>query len=224
MPSIADLMTRFAIAAVLGAGACAGARAAEPGAATPDAAMCDRAVDAVERELRLPARLLRAVSLAESGRWDAARQASFAWPWTVTAGGAGRFYRDRDEAMAAVRRLHARGVRNIDVGCMQVNLMYHADAFDELDAAFDPARNALYAGQFLKALRLERRSWSAAVAHYHSATPERGTAYSERVFELWRGESRRAFEAALAARKAAAEARREAAARSREAARILASR
>ena len=32
-----------------------------------------------------------------------------------------------------------RGVRLMDVGCMQVNLQMHPDAFPSLDAAFDPA-------------------------------------------------------------------------------------
>ena len=74
----------------------------------------------------------------ESGRWDAEAQASFAWPWTVTAEGRGRYLPSKAEALAEVRQLRARGLTNIDVGCMQVNLFYHPDAFDDLNQAFDP--------------------------------------------------------------------------------------
>ena len=35
-------------------------------------------------------------------------------------------------AIAAVTRLRARGIRNIDVGCMQVNLHYHGQHFETL--------------------------------------------------------------------------------------------
>ena len=39
----------------------------------------------------------------------------------------------------------AQGARSIDVGCMQVNLLHHADAFASLEQAFDPVANARYA-------------------------------------------------------------------------------
>jgi hypothetical protein len=188
--------------------ACGPAAAEKPRHALADGDLCTRAVAQAEQEERLPARLLRAVSLAESGRWDDENRASLAWPWTVTSGGPGQFFPDKESAIAAVKRLRAKGVRNIDVGCMQVNLMYHPEAFEDLDAAFDPIANALYAARFLKDLRLERRSWSGAVAFYHSAKPERGNAYSGKVFGLWQNENKRAFQEALAARQALYEARR----------------
>jgi hypothetical protein len=182
---------------------------ARPAAAetASDKAICAEAVTLAEREGRMPLRLLRAVSLAESGRWDSQQQASFAWPWTVTSGGPGQYFPDKESAIAEVKRLQAKGVRNIDVGCMQVNLMHHAQAFADLEEAFDPVHNALYAATFLKELRLERRSWSGAVAYYHSAEPSRGNAYSDKVFALWQNENLREFKAALAARQALYDAR-----------------
>ena len=63
---------------------------------------------------------LRAISIAESGRWLRSRKATLAWPWTVTSGGKGTYYKSKSAAIRAVRKLQRRGVRNIDVGCMQV--------------------------------------------------------------------------------------------------------
>ena len=165
-----------------------------------DDGICAAAVALAEREVRLPVRLLRAVSLAESGRWDPGAKASFAWPWTVTSGGDGKFFPDKGSAIAYVKRLKAKGVTNIDVGCLQVNLMHHGEAFATLEEAFDPIHNALYAAAFLKELRMERRSWSGAVATYHSSDHARGDAYSDKVFALWHTENQREFKAALAAR------------------------
>ena len=80
------------------------------------------------------------------------------WPWTVDAEGQGAFYDSKELAIAAVRALQARGVRSIDVGCMQVNLMHHPNAFNSLEQAFDPvARNANYAAQFLTELHGQNR-------------------------------------------------------------------
>ena len=64
------------------------------------------------------------------------------WPWTINAEGRGQFFATKLEAIAAVRALQASGVRSIDVGCMQVNLMYHPNAFASLDEAFDAPANA----------------------------------------------------------------------------------
>ena len=43
-------------------------------------------------------------------------------------------------------------MRSIDIGCAQVNLMHHPDAFASLEQAFDPMANADYAARFLKQL------------------------------------------------------------------------
>lgn len=162
---------------------------------------CASAITWVESAGRVPRMLLHAVSLAESGRWDSERRASFAWPWTVTAHGKGRYYPDRKTAIAEVRKLQTAGVRNIDVGCMQINLNYHKDAFKNLNDAFDPVINATYAAKFLKKLRKDAGSWAHAVGRYHSANwKTRGKRYWRKVNLLWNSERRRNFNNRRAAR------------------------
>jgi len=165
--------------ALIGLSAPAGAREMPPEHA------CAQATGTIERAKAVPPRLLHAISIVESGRFDKERQASSAWPWTINAEGSGQFFPTKDEAIAAVRKLQARGVRSIDVGCMQVNLMHHPKAFDSLEAAFDPMTNVAYAAEFLADLKDANQSWDKAIAHYHSATPERGEPYRQRVVAAW---------------------------------------
>lgn len=146
--------------------------------------ICADAAARAESRHGLPAHLLQAIALKETGRWDGAAKESFAWPWTVTSGGEGRFYPSKRAAIAEVRRLKGAGVDNIDVGCMQVNLLYHGDAFPDLEAAFDPDRNADYAASFLKDLKVRHGSWRDAVEHYHSSDDARGQQYRLAVSEL----------------------------------------
>ena len=47
---------------------------------------CHTAAAEMEARFDIPRQLLAALALAESGRWNAERRESFAWPWTVTAG------------------------------------------------------------------------------------------------------------------------------------------
>ncbi len=90
--------------------------------------------------------------------------------------------------------MQARGVTNIDVGCMQINLGYHPDAFASLDQAFDPLANAAYAGRFIRQLQDTHRSWSHTIASYHSSTRKYGLPYLKRVQHLWMTERRRLAE------------------------------
>ena len=147
--------------------------------------LCAEQTARLERLDGIPRHLLSAISVAESGRWDEARQATFAWPWTVTAEGEGRFFATKAEAVDHVRALRARDVRNIDIGCMQVNLYYHGGAFAGLEEAFDPPTNVAYAARYLKGLFDAARSWTQAAAHYHSTTPERNRPYKLKVVRLW---------------------------------------
>jgi hypothetical protein len=154
--------------------------------------LCARAITNAERHYRIPRQLLAAISIAESGRYSKARRATFAWPWTVRSGKFSSFLPNRAAAIDTVRQLQARGIRNIDVGCMQVNLSYHPKAFADLRAAFDPAHNVYYAAGFLTRLQRTKRSWSRAVGLYHSAKPEKSLPYWRRVMRLWGKERRRA--------------------------------
>jgi soluble lytic murein transglycosylase-like protein len=158
---------------------------AEPGR------LCRAAIQAAEREAGLPAQLLMAIGRVETGRRDPESGAFHPWPWTINAEGRGQFFPTKAEAIAAVRSEQARGVRSIDVGCMQINLRHHPDAFASLDAAFDPASNARYAASFLTSLRAERGDWQAAAAAYHSRTPSFAEPYLARVLAAWAGEQAR---------------------------------
>lgn len=146
---------------------------------------CKIAIDRIERSENIPSQLMTAISMVESGRADPETGEKIAWPWTVNNAGDGRYFASKAQAMAHVRALWARGERNIDVGCMQINLMYHPEAFIDLDEAFEPEANVAYAASYLRQLRNDKHSWSLAVAHYHSATPERGQLYRKKVFDAW---------------------------------------
>lgn len=147
---------------------------------TPPDAQCRRAIRRQEAASGIPTSLMTAISLVESGRWMPDGRYA-AWPWSINVLGVGHVYQSKAEAIAGVRRLQAAGVRSIDVGCMQVNLMHHPEAFATLEEAFDPVRNAEYAAGFLIQLRAQTGSWQQATADYHSATPELGVPYARRV-------------------------------------------
>jgi hypothetical protein len=146
---------------------------------------CRPAIEAAERRHGIPAHLLAAIGRVESGRRDPVSGSWNPWPWTINAEGEGAFFETRAQAIAAVRDLQARGVRSIDVGCMQINLLHHPDAFASPEQAFDPTANAEYAAGFLERLYAQSGSWTRAAALYHSATPEVGAAYQRRVMAVW---------------------------------------
>jgi hypothetical protein len=147
--------------------------------------MCAKATNRIERQEGIPRQLLRAISKAESGRFHTGKQVVMAWPWTVMAEGRGRYLDTKADAIAEVEALRARGIKNIDVGCMQVNLLHHPKAFASLADAFDPLTNVTYAASFLKTMAAEHGSWAKAAAYYHSQNPARYRGYRSKVREIW---------------------------------------
>jgi soluble lytic murein transglycosylase-like protein len=154
--------------------------------------LCQMAARKAERRYRIPSQLLSAISLAESGRYSRAQKATFPWPWTVRSGPNSYHLPNRAAAVALVKRLQAKGVRNIDIGCMQINLGYHPKAFSNLRLAFNPAHNVDYAARFLTKLHKKKRSWALAVGHYHSGLRKKRVPYWRRVVKFWNSERRRA--------------------------------
>jgi soluble lytic murein transglycosylase-like protein len=145
---------------------------------------CLAAVQTSERAQGIPAGLLAAISRVESGRSDG-HGAVTPWPWSINVEGADRVFDSKADAVTAVQDLLARGVRSIDVGCLQVNLMYHPSAFASIEDGFDPIRNAAYAARFLRELYDQSGNWDRATVLYHSATPGLGEPYQRKVAAVW---------------------------------------
>jgi hypothetical protein len=157
-----------------------------PAATIPaPSALCRAAILSAERSTHVPDRLLDAIAMVESGRRDPVSGAAYPWPWTINVEGQGHFYDTKAEVIAAVKAFQAQGARSIDVGCMQVSLLYHPDAFSSLEQAFDPVVNAAYGARFLVQLFAQTNAWPLAAAGYHSLTPDIGADYAKKVLAAW---------------------------------------
>jgi hypothetical protein len=153
--------------------------------AAPSEWACAEAARTAEQTQQVPQQFLEAMGRVESGQYVPGHTALVAWPWTVNAEGRGYFYNTKQEAIQAVRDMQQRGVESIDVGCLQINLRQHPDAFSSLEHAFDPVENTVWAAHFLKTLYARTGSWPHAAAAYHSFTPDIGAVYQQKVLEAW---------------------------------------
>lgn len=128
----------------------------------------------------LPDGRLSAIARAESGR-SVKGSGYRAWPWTLNVQGKGYYFPTREKALAHLEKVIAEGVRNVDVGCMQINYRWHGDQFASIQEMMEPTANTDYAARYLKDLRREGGDWDVATRYYHSREKERGTAYLSRV-------------------------------------------
>ena len=175
---LAALLLGMAVSA-----ACASAALAAPA----EAGLCGGAIQTAQERHAVPQGLLFAIGEVESGRWDAVAHRVTQWPWTVQAQGQSYYFQGKAEAVAWVQAAQARGVVSIDVGCMQINLMYHPAAFQNLDDAFEPGPNADYAARFLVSLHAATNDWQQAAGLYHSQTLALAIPYAQRVEEALTG-------------------------------------
>lgn len=132
--------------------------------------------------------LMAAIARAESGRPVPPLPGVQPWPWAVNADGAAVYFDSKPAAVAWTRLAQQRGVRQIDVGCMQINLQSHPSAFASLEEAFEPGTNTDYAARFLRRLQADAGDdWNLATGWYHSRTPGLAANYQERVAAIAAG-------------------------------------
>lgn len=143
--------------------------------------MCRIAIDEVEEEFNIKKNLLHTIASVESGRFVKARNKRLPWPWTVHANGKGYYFKTKQEAVDAVKSMQANGLKNIDVGCMQINLRYHGNNFSSLEDAFEPKKNVSYSASFLKKLHKRTANWAKTAMHYHSKNASKGAKYKARL-------------------------------------------
>jgi len=149
---------------------------------------CGNAIRVAERRVDTAPGLLAAIAKAESGRPVPPMPGLQPWPWVVNADRAAVYFDSKAAAVVWTKLALARGVQQLDVGCMQVNLQSHPGAFRDLDDAFDPAANADYAARFLRRLRDDAGGdWMTAVGFYHSRTPLLAADYRARVAAIAEG-------------------------------------
>jgi hypothetical protein len=147
--------------------------------------ICAEAIGKAEKAAKVPRHLMLSIAIVESGRRNEETERYAPWPWTINAKGEGSFFDSKEDAISAVRDLRDQDISNIDVGCMQVNLSYHPNAFEDLEDAFDPEKNAAYASRFLRSLFGDTGSWFHAIARYHSSTYRNNRQYLIRVAKTW---------------------------------------
>ena len=136
-----------------------------------------------EYKHRIPGDTLYSISLNETGKLHSIKKIKIVWPWTANVEGKGYFFDSKREAVSFVRSEMLKGKESIDVGCMQINLKHHPDAFRNLEQAFDPAANIAYGASFLRSKYDALKDWHKAIAHYHSATAVLGEKYKNNIIK-----------------------------------------
>ena len=145
---------------------------------------CSKFFSHFEKKFNIPSNTLHSIALKESGKKHKTRKITIVWPWTVNVEGKGYHFNTKKEAVNFVRKQIIRGRESIDVGCMQINLRHHLQAFNSLDQAFEPDYNVRYGAEFLRSKYDQLKSWHKAIAHYHSATHSLGSKYKQDVVKI----------------------------------------
>lgn len=132
------------------------------GNANTPANACEREILRAADQYNIPAGILYAVGLTETGKKGSLQ------PNALNIEGKTIFPASRSEAIRTVENARARGKKLIDLGCMQVNHHYHAQHFRSINDMLDPRQNVDYAARFLTSLHARHTTWSMAVARYHA--------------------------------------------------------
>lgn len=124
--------------------------------------LCERELERAATLYDVPLGILYSVGLTETGRKGSLH------PYALNIEGASHFAPSAADAVRAIRRAQARGKKLIDVGCMQINVFYHAQEFPSLKSMLVPRENVTYAARFLSELKRREGTWTMAVARYHA--------------------------------------------------------
>lgn len=151
--------------------------------AAPD--LCEQAAAAAAAQSGVPADVLLAVTLTETGRNTSGTLRP--WPWTVNVSGEGHWFATARDAVDFAVQAQAEGKTNFDIGCFQLNYRWHNTAFPSVSAMFDPTENALYAARFLSDLYVQHGDWATAAGAYHSATQKHAKRYRARFDAILAG-------------------------------------
>ncbi len=110
----------------------------------------------------VPLGMLYSVGLTETGRRGSLQ------PYAMNIEGRAVFATSAAEAIQQFEAASRSGARLIDLGCMQINHLYHRENFSSLGEMLNPRTNVEYAARFLRELKSRHDTWTMAVARYHA--------------------------------------------------------
>ena len=151
-------------------------------AAFEDSSICDESIARAAQESTVPRAVLMKIARLESGR--KVNKEFVSWPWTLNNGGKGYFLSSEADALDVLTKLSNSGKTNVDVGCMQLNIKWHAKYFSNFSEMLSPTHNTLYAAKYLEQLYKETGSWMKAVKYYHSRNPKYNELYYAKFSKL----------------------------------------
>lgn len=118
------------------------------------------------RQGGVPATVLYAVALQESGL--RLRQRHAPWPWTLNVAGTARYYATRRQACSALlMALRQHAAKRIDVGLAQINLGHQRRHYQHPCELLNPYLNLTIATTLLREQRRAGESWLPAIGRYH---------------------------------------------------------
>jgi hypothetical protein len=132
-------------------------------------------ISKAEKENQIPSGLLAAIAKLESNTKA----------YALNINGNAVFNKSLEETSGLVKKKLAAGIKNIDLGVMQLNYRWHGDKFSNISQMLMPENNIKYAANLLKSLRNQHGTWHKAVKYYHSAKPEHHRKYSRKVVAYW---------------------------------------
>lgn len=130
-----------------------------------------RLMERIAHEECIPAKLLKSVAYVESGFH----------PWTLNVEGQPHFFPTRQAAEQYLEAVVRQGVRNVDIGCVQVNWHFHGKKFKNPKQLLSPEICLRYAAKLLRHHSVATRSWMKAALLYHSGDKVRQSVYRKRL-------------------------------------------
>lgn len=134
-----------------------------------------RLIQATEEQYGIPSGLLEAIAFVESGINNHA----------INVAGKAVIATNNNEALKVISDARENGIRNIDVGVMQLNYRWHSNAFANIQEMLNPKNNIEYAAKFLLRLKEQHGTWYAAICNYHSSKLDQQKKYSYKVVMKW---------------------------------------
>ena len=134
-----------------------------------------RLIKTTEEQYGIPSGLLEAIAFVESGINNHA----------INVDGKPVIATNNKEALKVIADAQENGIRNIDVGVMQLNYRFHSKAFANIQEMLNPKNNIEYAAKLLIRLKKQHGTWYAAICNYHSSKPDHQRKYSYKVVMKW---------------------------------------